>query len=123
MSEESPMGAAPPPPPKTTTASGAAMIEVSPWLTAAVVAAYATKALWVKLRHVASAARKQKLLKNEPSLKLEENENANENESAEETKSEYECDAGHEEAPDIGQDEMLKHFESDTGPVTRSIEL
>ncbi|KAH8290454.1 hypothetical protein KR054_003253 [Drosophila jambulina] len=102
MSEESPMGAAPPPPPKTTTASGATMIEVGPWLTAAVVAAYATKALWVKLRHVASATRKQKLPKDEPSQKLESED---------------------EGPPAVEQDEMLKHFESDAGPITRKIEL
>ncbi|KAH8290457.1 hypothetical protein KR054_003252 [Drosophila jambulina] len=113
MSEESPMGAAPPPPPKTTTASGATMIEVGPWLTAAVVAAYATKALWVKLRHVASAARKQKLPKDEPSQKLQEIGND----------ADPEAESEDEGPPAVEQDEMLKHFDSDAGPIARKIEL
>ncbi|KAH8257968.1 hypothetical protein KR038_003587 [Drosophila bunnanda] len=110
MSEES--SAAPAP---ATTASGATMMAVSPWLTAAVVAAYATRAIWAKLRRVGSVARKQKLLKNDPSLELQEVEN--DSDDSEDHKAES------EDAPADVQDEMLKHFESDAGPITRMIEL
>ncbi|KAH8375441.1 hypothetical protein KR200_002380 [Drosophila serrata] len=105
--------------PAKTTASGATMMAVSPWLTAAVVAAYATKAMWVKLRRVGSSTlqKKQKVLMNDP-LELQENENDSKDHEAEaESGDEFEG------APAVVQDEMLKHFESDAGPISRMIEL
>ncbi|KAH8375442.1 hypothetical protein KR200_002379 [Drosophila serrata] len=106
--------------PAKTTASGATMMAVSPWLTAAVVAAYATKAMWVKLRRVGSSTlqKKQKVLMNDPPLELQENENESKDHEAEaESGDEFEG------APAVVQDEMLKHFESDAGPTSRMIEL
>ncbi|XP_017027818.1 uncharacterized protein [Drosophila kikkawai] len=124
MGEDAPPEGPPqtPAPPPTTTKSGASMMSVSPWFTTAVVAAYAARALWVKLRHAGSASWKQKLLKNEHSKEQED-----EIDSDPEVDSEYEYEAEDkgevDEAHAVVQDGMLKHLESDTGPMIRSSEL
>ncbi|XP_039482880.1 uncharacterized protein LOC120446120 [Drosophila santomea] len=51
--------------PVDTTTAGARMMMIHPWLTAAAVAVYATKVMWVKFREIGVAKQKKKLLKNQ----------------------------------------------------------
>ncbi|EDW92170.1 uncharacterized protein LOC6531663 [Drosophila yakuba] len=50
--------------PVDTTTAGARMMMIHPWLTAAAVAVYATKVMWVKFREI-GVAKQKKLLKNQ----------------------------------------------------------
>ncbi|KAL7738049.1 hypothetical protein ACLKA6_006402 [Drosophila palustris] len=80
------------PAPTTSTTSGAqAVFQTNAWLSAAAVAVYTTKALWVKLREMGFG--KGKSAKNENYAQPEEMKNATEVESESESEAESEFDA------------------------------
>ncbi|XP_051860992.1 uncharacterized protein LOC132791602 [Drosophila nasuta] len=64
--------AATPAPVKTTTSGAQGLIHGNAWLTAAAVAAYSTRALWLKMRKLLAAKTKSKDEADDDELELEE---------------------------------------------------